>query len=92
MKSNLIQTIPKTEPSIFSNLSSTNFVSNTIPIAAIPGGSGNGYATTVCGVHDAASTAIAVALGKVLYTDVIATAELEENSVMVNFKIHLKFF
>ena len=67
----------------FLNLSSANFVPNSIPIAAIPAGGGNGYATTVCGVHDAASSAITIALGKTFYTDVTAIAMLEDDAVMV---------
>ena len=67
----------------FFNLSSADFVSNSIPIAAILEGSGNGYATSVCGVHDAASSAITIALGKTFYTDVSAIAMLDDDTVMV---------
>ena len=67
----------------FFNLPSAKFASNSIPIAHIPGGSGNGFATSVAGVHDPASTAILIALGKVMFTDVLAVASLESSSVMV---------
>ena len=74
----------------FFNLSSADFVPNTIPIAAIPGGSGNGYATSVCGVHDATSSAITIALGKTFYTDVTAMAMLDDDTVMVKPTIQIK--
>ena len=67
----------------FFNLPSAKFASNSIPIAHIPGGSGNGFATSVAGVHDPASTAILIALGKIMFTDVLAVASLESSSVMV---------
>ena len=67
----------------FFNLSSTEFVSNTIPIGHIPGGSGNGYATTITGAHDATSSAILIALGKIAYTDVTTAAQLDPCDVMV---------
>ena len=67
----------------FLNLPSAKFASNSIPIAHIPSGSGNGFATSVAGVHDPASTAILIALGKVMFTDVLAVASLDSSSVMV---------
>ena len=67
----------------FFNLRKANFVSNTVPIAHIPGGSGNAHSATTSGVHDAASTAVLIALGKIVYTDVTAVAELDPSKVMV---------
>ena len=67
----------------FFNLSSANFVSNSIPIGHIPGGSGNGFAATVAGNADPATAAILMALGKICYTDVTAVAQLEPSVVMV---------
>ena len=60
----------------FFNLPSAKFASNSIPIAHIPGGSGNGFATSVAGIHDPASTAILIALGKIMFTNVLAVASL----------------
>lgn len=72
-------------PKPFFNIATSTFVSNSIPITQIPGGTGNAYAATTSGVQDAHSTAILIALGKTMYTDVIGAEELSEDpaSIMV---------
>ena len=70
----------------FFNLASTNFVSNSIPIGHIPGGSGNAFAATVAGNTDPATMAILIVLGKICYTDVTAVAQLAPSAVMVRAK------
>jgi len=62
----------------FKNLASTKFVPNKIPIAHMPGGSGNGYACCVSGSHDATTSAILVALGRKFATDVTVYAGIDE--------------
>ena len=69
----------------FVNLSTSKFVTNSIPIGHIPGGSGNAFATTATGIHDPASSAILIALGKIMFTDVMAVARLKPSSIMVTY-------
>ena len=73
---------PQSQP--FYNLSSTKFVSNPLPIGHIPGGSGNAFATAAAGVNDPTSSAILIALGKIMFTDVMGVACLQSSTVMVS--------
>ena len=79
-------TEPTSSQRKFFNMSSANFVSNSIPIGHIPGGSGNGFAATVAGNADPPTAAILMALGKICYTDVTAVAQLAPSAVMVRAK------